>query len=275
MSQFEKHRMADPRIPVIFNEYTFQNRNTHGGGNWHENIEILCFTEGVGSVLIDGTTLAVSAGDVVVVNTNSIHDIVASPFLRFYCLIVDRAFCLSNGVDTNCIQFFPLVHDEGLSTLVTQFADVFAQNDSSHRILKLRAILLSILSALCENHSRSAEKPHGDSRLLASIKSVIAYIHAESHHPLTLDTLAQLAGMSKCYLSRTFHRITGYTVVEYINHTRCEKAKQLLAENTLTVENIALSCGFANVSYFIRTFAQMTSMRPGEYRASLTEVKEK
>ena len=275
MSQFEKHRMADPRIPVIFNEYIFQNRNTHNGGNWHENIEILCFTEGTGSVLSDGITLPVSAGDIVVVNTNSIHDIVASPFLRFYCLIVDRSFCLSNGVDTNCTQFSPLLRDEELFSLMMHFSDLFAQNDSTYRILKLRSVLLSILSLLCEKHSIIAEKPLEDSRLLASIKSVIAYIHAESHLPLTLDSLAQLAGMSKCYLSRTFHRITGYTVIEYINHTRCEKAKLLLAENALTVENIALSCGFANVSYFIRTFASITGMRPGEYRASLSKSKEK
>ena len=274
MSQFEKHRMADPRIPVIFKEYTFHNRNTHNGGNWHENIELLCFTEGSGSVLADGTSLPVNAGDIVIVNTNSIHDIVASPFLRFYCLIVDRSFCLSNGVDTNCTQFSSLIRDTELTDLVIRFADVFEKSDSPYRILKLRTTLLSILSALCENHSVSAKKPLEDSRLLASIKSVIAYIHAESHQPLTLDNLAQLAGMSKCYLSRTFHRITGYTVIEYINHTRCEKAKKLLAENTLTVENIALSCGFANVSYFIRTFAAITGMRPGEYRSSLSHEKE-
>lgn len=269
MSRFEKHKMKDPRIPVIFHEYTFHNRNTLSGGNWHENIEILCFTEGTGTVLTDGKAVSVSADDIVIVNTNCIHDIIASPMLRFYCLIVDRSFCLANYIDTNCIRFSTLVQDTELLFLIKQFAKLFDAADSPYRILRLRTFLLSILTILCQKYSVSFEKPYEDSRLLASIKSVIGYIHAESHQSLTLDTLAQIAGMSQSYLSRTFHRITGYTVIAYINHTRCEKAKSLLAKNEMTVESIALTCGFTNVSYFIRTFASITGMRPGEYRTSL------
>lgn len=269
MSRFEKHKIRDPRIPVIFNEYVFQNRSTLGGGNWHENIEILCFTEGTGSVLTDGETISVSAGDIVIVNTNCIHDIIAAPLIRYYCLIIDRSFCLANYVDTNCIRFSPQIHDDGLFSLIKSFAAVFGEEDSPYRILQLRHMLLSILTTLCQNYSISFEVPYEDSRLLTSIKSVIGYIHSESHRPLTLDMLAEIAGMSKCYLSRTFHRVTGYTVIAYINHTRCEKAKSMLAKNEMTVESIALASGFANVSYFIRTFLSVTGMRPGEYRAQL------
>ncbi len=275
MSRFEKHNMKDPRIPVIFDEYTFQNRNTIGGGNWHENVELLCFTEGTGTVLTDGESFPVSAGDVVIINTNCIHDIIATPHLRFYCLIIDRSFCLANYTDTNCIHFSSKICDEKLFDLVERFAQVFRDDDSAYRILQLRSLLLSILTTLCQKYSASSESPYKDSRTLASIKSVIGYINAESHRPLTLDALAQIAGMSPSYLSRTFHRITGYTVIAYINHTRFEKAKSLLANGEMTVESIALACGFANVSYFIRTFAAMTGMRPGEYRAKFTNVTEK
>ena len=275
MSRFEKHKMKDPRIPVIFKEYLFQNRNTHDGGNWHENVELLFFTEGTGTVLTDGEAIPVSAGDIVIVNTNCIHDIIASPLVRFYCLIIDRSFCLTNYVDTNCIRFSPCIRDAELFSLIKKFALCFSEEESPYRILQLRNLLLSILTALCQKHSISVEKPYEDSRLLASIKSVIGYINAESHQPLTLDTLAQIAGMSQSYLSRTFHRITGYTVIAYINHTRCEKAKRMLAKDEMTVESIALACGFANVSYFIRTFSSLTGMRPGEYRAALINAKEK
>lgn len=275
MSRFEKHNMKDPRIPVIFDEYIFQNRNTIGGGNWHENVEILCFTEGSGTVLTDGESFPVSAGDIVVVNTNCIHDIIAAPLLRFYCLIIDRSFCLANYTDTNCIRFSSKIYDGELFDLVGRFAQAFRDDNSAYRILQLRSLLLSILTTLCQKYSASSESPYKDSRLLASIKSVIGYINAESHRPLTLGELAQIAGMSTSYLSRTFHRITGYTVIAYINHTRCEKAKSLLVNDEMTVESIALACGFVNVSYFIRTFAAMTGMRPGEYRSNFTKATEK
>ena len=54
-----------------------------------------------------------------------------------------------------------------------------------------------------------------------------------------------------------------------------EKAKSLLVNDEMTVESIALACGFVNVSYFIRTFAAMTGMRPGEYRSNFTKATEK
>ena len=100
-----------------------------------------------------------------------------------------------------------------------------------------------------------------------AIKQVIGYIHSESHRTITLEELSELVGISSCYLSRMFHRITGYSIVTYINHTRCERAKQLLAQQNLSVEAVAYECGFANVSYFIRTFRKMTGTVPSEYRA--------
>lgn len=273
MSKFEKHKMKDPRLPFIFHDHRFQ-RGRATGNNWHENIEILCVIQGRATIQTDQQSFLAEEGDVVVVNANCIHSILAATDLRCYCLIIDRAFCLGNYFDTNIIHFTPFVRDETLFSLINQFADICLQEETPYKILTLRSLLLAISSQLCENHSTTAEKPHEDTRLLNAIKSVIGFIHSESHQPLTLDDLASLAGMSKSYLSRTFHRITGYTITAYINHTRCEKAKSMLAKNEATVESIAHECGFSNVSYFIKTFFSVTGVRPGEYRAQFLEKKQ-
>lgn len=267
MSTHEKHTMQDPRLPFIFHRFSSKPGQT-SGGNWHENVELLCITEGSATVITDEQTLSVSAGDIAVVNANCIHEIRTVAPMRYYCLIVDRDFCLANGFDSNTVHFTSLIKDPSLFALISAFADEHANADAPFRILALRSLLLRIVTELCKHYGEEGKKTHEETRLLSSVKAVIGYIHSESYRPLTLDELANVAGMSKCYLSRTFHRITGHTVTSYVNHTRCEKAKALLSEGK-TVESIAHSCGFANVSYFIRTFSALNGTSPGEYREQL------
>ena len=274
MSRFEKHKMGDPRLPFIFHDHAFT-KGRSSGNNWHENIELLCITEGNAMIVTDGQSILASPGDIAVVNANCIHSILATTDVHYYCLIIDRAFCLANYFDTSSIHFTPLVNNNELFTLINEFASAFRDKESPYRILTLRTLLLSISDLLCRRYSIASEKPHEDTQLLSAIKSVIGFIHSESHRPLTLDELAELGGMSKCYLSRTFHKITGYTVTEYINQTRCEKAKTLLTKDEMTIENIAHACGFSNVSYFIRTFCSFTGLRPGEYRAQFSTASTK
>lgn len=271
MSTHEKHTIRDPRLPFIFHRFS-QKPGATSGGNWHDNIELLCVTEGTASVMTDEQILSVSAGAIAVINANCIHEIRAVTPMRYYCLIVDRDFCIANSLDPNTVRFTPLVTDPSLFSLIERFATLLQEEDTPFRILSLRALLLQIVTLLCQSHGTAGEKSHEETRLLSSVKAVIGYIHSESHRQLTLDELANVAGMSKCYLSRTFHRITGQTVTSYVNHTRCEKAKALLSEDK-TVESIAHSCGFVNTSYFIRTFSALNGTSPGEYRAQLNAHK--
>ena len=267
MSTHEKHTIQDPRLPFIFHRFASRPGQT-SGGNWHENLELLCITEGTAIVTTDEQTISVAAGEIAVVNANCIHEIRPHTCMRYYCLIVDRDFCLANGLDPNTVQFSSLVKDPALFALVEEFAAEHALPDAPFRILALRSLLLRIVTALCLRHGEEGKRAHEETRILSSVKAVIGYIHSESHRTLTLDELADVAGMSKCYLSRTFHKITGHTVTSYVNHIRCEKAKALLSEGK-TVESIAHSCGFTNVSYFIRTFSALNGTSPGEYREQL------
>ena len=209
----------------------------------------------------------VHAGEIVIVNPNSIHSLVAIEELHFYCLIINREFCAENFCDTNTVRFSPFLRDAELMGLVCRFAAFYQGEENAFRILSLRALLLELFALLCRRYGQTVEKPTEDSQLSGAIKQVIGYIHSESHRAITLEELSGLVGLSSSYLSRMFHRVTGYSIVTYINHTRCERAKQLLATQKLSVEAVAYECGYANVSYFIRTFRSITGCVPGKYRA--------
>ena len=271
MSLHETHTMKTPGLPFIFHDTHHYRPRLHSDliGNWHENVEILCFTGGEGTVWYNDQQFSVGAGDVVVLNTNCIHSISCAREVHYYCLIVDRSFCLENHFDTNQIAFDPYFQDTELCAVMEELArEWLSEASSPHRILAIRAAALQIMTILCRRHSRPEHSPKKDTHLLACIKQAIGLIRDNCQRELSLDEIAATVGLSKYYFAREFRQITGYTFISYVNLVRCERAKRLLAENRIPVSQVALACGFTNFSYFSKTFAKHVGLRPSEYRAS-------
>ena len=265
MRIFETHLLDDPRIPFILLDYTYSAGEYLGFSNWHENVELLYITSGRAVVTVNSVRHELSAGEVAIINSNHIHDIYAPEDMHFYCLIIDRSFCLSNHIDTNDISFTTAVGDAGLCGLLDSFVREY-NTDGQYRILSLRSIGLAILSLICSRYSLLDANDESNTPLMTSVKRVLGYIHANSQEQITLDEVAELAGFSKFYFAREFRRITGYTVIDYVNNLRCKRARLLLLENKMSISAIAKECGFQNVSYFTRTFRRIEGELPSEYR---------
>lgn len=269
MGIYENHRMSDPRLPFIFHITRFPANKSGGAGNWHENVEILSFTEGSGTVTSNETRLSVHAGDIVILNANCLHTISSIEPMHYYCLIVDRSFCVENHFDTNKIRFEPLVRDtEVASCLETLAQDFRSDPQEPYRIQLIRSRVLYVMALLCRRYSNAEDTPTADSHLLSALKQAIGYIHANFDRDLSLDAVAERVGLSKFYFAREFRRVTGHTFVSYINMIRCEKAKRLLTEGQLPIGEVGRLCGFTSQSYFTKTFEKQTGLLPRVYRAS-------
>ena len=105
-------------------------------------------------------------------------------------------------------------------------------------------------------------------RLLRRIISVTDYIKNNlTADDLSQSAMAEMAGISKDYFSRIFRSITGTNYSKWLNTIRLEKATELLADNNLTLTEIAMHSGFQSISSFNRVFHAEKGMSPGEYRA--------
>ncbi len=268
MSIYENHRMKDPRLPFIFHSTHMAPNRPVGRGNWHENLELLYFTEGSAMVTSNETRLLLSEGETAVLNTNRLHTIsTGDTGVHYYCLIVDRSFCLANHFDTGRIEFLPIVRDGEIGALFCRLAEEFAEvQDAPYRVQMIRSTVLRILALLCRRHVRKEETEVKDSHCLVCIKQALGRIHAHSEEPFTLDGIADFVGMSKFHFAREFRRVTGYTFISYVNLIRCEKAKTLLSEGQMRIGEIARACGFENQSYFTKTFLRHTGVLPNDYR---------
>jgi AraC-like DNA-binding protein len=86
---------------------------------------------------------------------------------------------------------------------------------------------------------------------------------------LTLEALARESGYSPIHFSRMFRAATGHTPHNYVLHLRVERARQLLAEPSVSLAEIALECGFSSHSHMTRVFHQLVGMTPSAYRRTL------
>jgi AraC-like DNA-binding protein len=84
--------------------------------------------------------------------------------------------------------------------------------------------------------------------------------------PLALGQLAHSAGLSPYHFLRTFERVTGVTPHQYVQRARLRAAAARLIAEDGKVVDIALDCGFGDVSNFNRAFRTEFGMSPRGFR---------
>ena len=111
-----------------------------------------------------------------------------------------------------------------------------------------------------ENTRDLAEAGH-----LNSIKNVLTYISENYDNNISLDMLAKIAGMNPKYFCRYFRSMTERTPIDYLNYYRIECACEMLTTKNISVKEAAISCGFNDESYFIKTFHKYKGITPKQF----------
>ncbi len=113
-----------------------------------------------------------------------------------------------------------------------------------------------------------ASAPAIDSSPRAGIARALAYIDACLSEALTVERLAQVAGMSPAHFSEQFRNKTGYTPHSHVMRKRIDHGKVLLRTTSQPISRISLDLGFASQSHFASAFKRLTGASPGDYRKS-------
>lgn len=94
----------------------------------------------------------------------------------------------------------------------------------------------------------------------------ILYIRDHAGESIRLQDLADQAALSMYYYSHLFKDRTGFSPMDYVANTRIEKAKRLLIETDLSVEDIAAESGYASSAGLIKAFKKNAGISPRRYR---------
>ena len=107
-----------------------------------------------------------------------------------------------------------------------------------------------------------------DERLTAMLNFI-----QNNYQDVTLESMAAQFHLSEPYISKYIKDKSGKTFGEHVAHIRMKRAKTLLKNGNMTVENIADVVGYPSVEHFNRTFKKCFDMTPLQYRNESREKK--
>lgn len=132
--------------------------------------------------------------------------------------------------------------------------------------LDIRGTLMIMWQQLYNNHLSKIKVPENYRRLSMQLNESIKYIHELYYTDITLSTLADISYFSREQFCRSFKQLTGMTPFNYLNRFRILKSCEYLINTSKKTTDIAVLCGFNNISYFNRVFMRFIKMSPTSYR---------
>ncbi len=219
----------------------------------HPYIELMYFMEGEGGLEASGTRMSANLYDVVVYPANWEHQEEPARERR------REIICLWIDLPELKLDELIRVHDYD-NSLGRMFSGIHREAKRERpEPLVLELYMKLLLTVLLRGRVEAFEKR-------TPLSYVFQYISQHFAEPITLGQLAELEHISKSYLSRQFKRLTGQTVISYLNRQRIETAKQLLSGSTESVNEIACQVGFESPKYFYRAFRNLTGESPASFR---------
>ena len=99
----------------------------------------------------------------------------------------------------------------------------------------------------------------------ARMNEILNFIQ-ENYTSVTLEDLSGHFHLSKPYMSKYIKEKSGETFGDIVKNIRMKKAKTLLKNTSMTVENVSRTLGYDNVEHFSRSFKKTFQMTPMQYR---------
>lgn len=244
--------------------------------HYHPYYEIYYLISGSCRMFIDHTIYYLSAGDIIMLAPYRLHQTVygsGQPAERFTVNFIPayidyfEAQCAGNGVASIFSRSKLSIPPEQQGYVKKLFQKMAGEtlSDDCYSKIQIKSFLFQLLAFLgrCRGLEQPAQMPAPED---AVIQEAVRYIYAHHDEPLTLEAVAQNAHMSPAWFSRKFHKTVGLKFKEYLTHIRLENAEELLLTTSLTITEIALTCGFSDGNYFGDAFKKARGMSPREFR---------
>lgn len=275
-------------FPLGFYEVTPEDSWKGFQHHWHEEIEILFFSQGKGSVEINMESIPLEKDTFYFINSGGLHSMTArGPCQESAVLFHPRMLCfdaydmaqsrLIQPLLTGSLSFprtlspehraFSALKEEydRLSGMCRTFKPTMSTDVTAQLFIK--AGLLRILGILYAHQLLDAGLP--DNYKEQAVKKVLSYIRSHYQDTIRIQELADQISLNPQYFCRFFKAAIGQSPISYINEYRIRQSMMMLKNTSQTATDIGLLCGFSSFSSFCKAFKEQTGLTPLKYRQSV------
>ena len=246
--------------------------------HWHTELEMIHILNGEMNVRLNNSTYTAKQNDILFVNPEIIH--AATPDdCKYECIVFDISY-LSAAFEGSRYFFEGLLNNEYFineyipfdnSEIHTLVRNVFnlMKNKSSGYKFKVIGEMYKMFGEIIDSHLYSnitGVTELGADKNMHKLKNVLVFMRDNYDKPISLSDMADAADMSSKYFCYFFKEMTRKSPVEYLNTYRVEKAARKLITSDISVTDVAFTCGFNDLSYFIKTFKAYKGVTPAKFR---------
>lgn len=278
MNLFEEIKMHGTiDFPIELYEVNEEHPSYEMPFHWHPHIEIIRVIKGNLKISLNKTDYNMKKGDIIFVNSEIVHGSLPQNCI-YECLVYDNNFIpaiahkgqifsemISKG-NIRINEYFPSCNDE-IHTCINLIFDNMKKKEKGYKY-SVVGMISHLYGIIIKNgvYSKITDTEKQTSISVTKLKNVLEFIRNNYSNKITLKDMADIAKVSPKYLCSMFKERTHKSPVDYLIYFRVEKAVHFLITTDKSVTEIALECGFDDLSYFIKTFKKLKGVSPGIFR---------
>ncbi|MBU3191024.1 AraC family transcriptional regulator [Clostridium bowmanii] len=231
----------------------------------HTDLYILAYAiDGEATYFFNNNSYKVKKGDIIFFKKGFLHSAFSNPQnpWHFYTISFNVEFA-DEWSKSNFESFSHILSSPNsyrMNSLMSGLNNIWTGKRPGY-LIKSRSFIMDMLYYLIkDNNSASWDTTH-----YQTIEKIANMIQSNHTNNYSVEELAKLSGLSPSHFRLLFKKITGFTTVQYQNHIRINKARDLLISGNCNVSEASLTVGYHDIYYFSRLFKKKTGMNPSEY----------
>lgn len=243
----------------------------------HDFVELSIVTSGQIRYTIEGEHYILKKGDVMVFNPGVHHQ----ALVDVHTTCTELHIGIGNlNIDCNAPNYMkslswpPIV---AMKKYENEFMQCCKEIEKEQRLRELghsfmlKALVMKLILILYRemdecSHPQSLEASQFASRdKKVIVQSLIDYMSSYYMEDISLDNISKNMYLSPVYISKIFKEETGTSPINYLIQIRLEKAKQILENNRIPVNQVAKAVGYEDAYYFSKLFKKYYGVSPSAY----------
>jgi AraC-like DNA-binding protein/mannose-6-phosphate isomerase-like protein (cupin superfamily) len=283
----------DLSFPIDVRFFRFGGRNRIRM-NRHDYSELLCLLSGELLWQVQDRQVIQKEGDLIVIGSTLYHRPWASPgryekavVLYFLPELVEHGdasgeaaeylmpFRIQDAAFPHVVPARTGIPAQALELMKLIHAELPAITNRSRLTVKtyLKMILISLMNHYSD-YGRTHEVFERRQAAIQRLGPLFDLLEKHFNEMITIESAADVVGMSQSHFRRFFKQVTGQSFVTYVNHFRIAKAQHLLATTEKSILEISEEVGFCDQSYFGTVFRRLVRTPPLQYRRATSHGSE-
>ena len=273
----------DKEFPFQISEVELNQANSRPGTwHWHSYFEITWVLEGKGNYFVNGQEYTMEKDDIIIFNNVEPHGwkllggnmkllvMIFSPeFVAEKISLFDaeylKPFVERGSNFKNRVGREEKVNEE----IRISIREIYQERKEGYPLM-IKANVLRILTMLIrayQDETKSGEMLKEKKNAMKRLEQAFTYINDHYCEKITLEEVAASVYMSSNYFSSYFRRVANISFSDYVTRLRVNRAREMLRENGANVTEIAMECGFNNISNFYRLYKKHMGKTPGDEKS--------